>query len=49
MFIVNIVERETEEIDDSFEAPTLRLAEKLRRGISINLNHEEFRVNIIEQ
>lgn len=49
MFIVNIVEHETEEVVESFERPNRRLAEKLRRGISINLNHEEFRVDIIEQ
>lgn len=49
VFIINIVERETEEVINTLEEPNFRLAEKLRRGISINLNHEEFRVDIIEQ
>lgn len=49
MFNVNIVKCETEEVVESFEQLSRRSAEKLSRGISINLNHEEFRVDIIEQ
>lgn len=47
--IVNIVELETEEVIESFEQLSRRSAEKLSRGISINLNHEEFYVDIIEK
>ena len=46
---VNIVELETEEVAESFEQLSRRSAEKLSRGISINLNHEEFYVDIIEK
>lgn len=49
MFNVNIVELETEEVVESFEQLSRRSAEKLSRGISINLNHEEFYIDIIEQ
>ena len=49
MFNVNIVKCETEEVVESFEQLSRRSAEKLSRGISINLNHEEFYVDIIEK
>lgn len=49
MFNVNIIKCETEEVVESFEQSSRRSAEKLSRGISINLNHEEFYVDIIEQ
>lgn len=49
MSSVNIVELETEEVAESFEQLSRRSAEKLSRGISINLNHEEFYVDIIEK
>ena len=45
-YIVSIVEISTDEVVKLFKATSLRQADKLRKGIEINLNHEEYEVII---
>ncbi len=50
MFIVQIVEHETERIVKSFDAqPTMRDAERLERGVNINLDHRHYYTEIVAE
>lgn len=45
---VRIVNSKTKEVSAEMEAHSERAAEKIERGASINLNHEEYHIEVIE-
>jgi hypothetical protein len=49
MFSVNIIEIETDSLIETIPAPSERAAERIERGININLNHDKYYTEIKEQ
>lgn len=48
MFKIEIVERDTNEVVKTMTAETERSAERIERGVLINLNHEAFFARVTE-
>ena len=46
---VNVINRETEEIVKRMEVIGLNKAKKVKRGIEVNLNHDNYFVHITKQ
>jgi len=46
-YLVQIIEKETDTIADEMEASNISDAIRIKNGISINLNHDEFWVDVI--
>lgn len=47
-YLIEIVETETDEVVETMEATSERTAEKIERGVNINLNHEDYHTRIVE-
>ena len=48
-YLIEIVETETGEVVETMEATSERTAEKIERGVNINLNHEDYHTRIVEE
>jgi AICAR transformylase/IMP cyclohydrolase PurH len=48
-YLIEIVETETDEVIETMGPTYLRAAEKIERGVNINLNHEDYHTRIVEE
>jgi hypothetical protein len=48
MYLIKIIELETGEVIETLEANNIRIAERIERGVNINLNHSKFYTKIEE-
>lgn len=48
-YYVEVVETETDEVVERMGPTAERTAEKIERGVNINLNHEDYHTRIVEE
>lgn len=48
-YSVQIIDKATKEVVDSLECNSERDAERMLQGVSINLNHSEFKAKIVQE